>query len=97
MRTLTDNNLATLCGMTPNNLRMTYKKNPDPVKQRVYQFLRLGAEAWLEKQEQQKQNKELISFLEKLKTDKQNLFEDVDNSIEYVNNLRKGRKIESFD
>lgn len=97
MQTLTDTNLAALCGMTPNNLRMTYKKNPDPIKKRVYEFLRLGAEAWLEKQEKQAKNKELILFLEELKTSKSNMFSDIADSVEYVNSLRKGRDIASFD
>jgi len=85
MHTLTDNNLAALCGMTPNNLRMTYKKNPDPVKQRVYEFLRLGAQTWLEKQEKQVKNKELVEFLKNMEP------------IEIEVPVRKGRTIASLD
>lgn len=85
MHTLTDNNLAALCGMTPNNLRMTYKKNPDPVKQRVYQFLRLGAEAWLEKQSKENKNRELVEFLRGMEP------------IEIEAPVRRGRTIASID
>jgi hypothetical protein len=97
MQTLTDNQLAELCGMTSNNLRMTYKKNSDPIKQRVYQFLRLGAEQWLELQKKQAKNKELIELLQTMKTKKLESFEDINDSVEYVNKLRKGREIASFD
>jgi hypothetical protein len=97
MHTLTDSRLAALCGMTPNNLRMTYKKNPDPTKQRVYEFLRMGAEAWLKKQERDAKNKELIEFLEELKTPKGEMFEHITDSVAHVKDLRKGRAIESFD
>lgn len=85
MRTLTDNNLAALCGMTPNNLRMTYKKNPDPAKQRVYQFLRLGAEAWLDRQSKENKNRELIKFLKEMEP------------IEIEVPTRRGRAIASID
>ena len=97
MNTLTDSALAALCGMTPNNLRQTYKKNSDPAKQRVYEFLRLGAEAWLKKQERDAKNKELIEFLEELKTPKGEMFEHITDSVAHVKSLRKGRAIESFD
>jgi len=97
MQTLTDNQLAELCGMTSNNLRMTYKKNQDPIKQRVYQFLRLGAVQWLESQKKQAKNRELIEFLQKMKTSKLESFGEVNDSVEYVNKLRKGREIASFD
>lgn len=85
MHTLTDSHLAELCGMTSNNLRMTYKKNPDPTKQRVYEFLRLGAEAWIERQEKSVKTKELVEFLKQMEP------------IEIDVPIRRSRAIASLD
>jgi len=82
---MTDAQLAALCGMTAQNLRITYKKSKDPIKQRVYEFLRLGAEIWIEQNDKTQKSKDMLKFLKTMKP------------IEIEPIERRGRKIESFD
>ncbi len=82
---LTDTELAALCGMTPQNLRITYKKNPNPIKQRLYEFLKLGAQTWLAQEGIKKKNQELLNIIQNMEP------------IVLQEKERKGRKIENFD
>lgn len=41
---MTDTRLCELVGMTPQNLRATYKKSDNPKKRFMYDALKIGAE-----------------------------------------------------
>lgn len=91
---MSDIQLAKLLGMTPQNLRATYKKSADPTKRRVYEIMRLGAEAWLQKERRKEKNSALIEFIANLEPLES--FAAIDDSVSYVNELRKSRDVADF-